>query len=215
MSHFRIRELQRRLEAELARQTRINQLQESRWTDFEQGTRHSLQWIEDFKNEQDEMNIQREKEIRELRALNAELRDCVNTGVDDRKVGDELLETRIKALESLLGIENDEQESSPSPRHSASEQSLDRFTLLEEEITRMTRQLEVQAHEIQALKARFNTQPGQSAQSYEVNEKFGRATSSNKKRKVSSAAFSDRHDETDVPAYPATITSPGLWTHEY
>ncbi|KAH0043446.1 hypothetical protein KCU78_g582, partial [Aureobasidium melanogenum] len=212
MWHLSIRNLRQYLDRKLDKQRRFNELQDSQWDNLKQGAQRIVRWVRDSAAGQREINIEHAHEIRELRKRCAHLGHCNDTGVEDWGA----LEERIEALENLLGIENDEQESLASTRDSASEQRLDRFTLLQEEHNRMQHQLEVQAHELKALKARINTQrSGQSAQSYEVDEEFGRAESSNKKRKVSSAVSSDRHDETDVPAYPTTVTSPGLWAHEY
>ncbi|KAG9571057.1 hypothetical protein KCU71_g720, partial [Aureobasidium melanogenum] len=212
MWHLSIRNLRQYLDRKLDKQRRFKELQDSQWDNLKQGAQRVVRWVRDFAAGQGEINIEHAHEIRELRKRCAHLGHCNDIGVEDR----EALEERVEALENLLGIENDEQESLSSTRDSASEQRLGRFTLLEEEHNRMKSQIEVQAHELEALKACVNTQrSGQSAQSYEVDEEFGRAESSKKKRKVSSAASSDRHDETDVPAYPTTVTSPGLWAHEY
>ncbi|KAG9604016.1 hypothetical protein KCU77_g1928, partial [Aureobasidium melanogenum] len=174
---------------------------------LKQEAQRIVRWVKDSAAGQREINIEHAHAIRELRKRCSHLGNCVDTGVEDRDAADNALEERIEALESLLGIGNDEQETSPSARDSASAQYLDRFTLLEEEHNRMKRQLEVQTHELKALKARVNTQrSGQSAQSYEVNEELGRARSSNKKRKVI---------DTNDREGPATVTYHGIWTHEY
>lgn len=178
MWHLSIRNLRQYLDRKLDKQRRFNELQDSQWDNLKQGAQRIVRWVRDFAAGQREINIEHAHDIRELRKRCAHLGHCIDTGVEDR----EALEERIEALENLLGIENDEQESLSSTRDSASEQRLDRFTLLEEEHNRMKRQLEVQAHELEALKARVNTQrSGQSAQSYEVDEEFGRAESSKKK----------------------------------
>ncbi|KAG9605230.1 hypothetical protein KCU77_g504, partial [Aureobasidium melanogenum] len=216
MWHLSIRSLRQYLDRKLDKKRMFNELQDSQWDNLKQGAQRIVRWVKDSAAGQREINTEHAHEIWELRKRCAHLGHCVDTGVEDRDAADNALEERIEALESLLGIEKDEQESSSSTRDSASEQRLDCVTLREEEHNRMKRQLEVQAHEPKALKARVNTQrSGQSTQSYEVDEEFGRPESSNKKRKVSSAASSDRHDETDVPVDPTTVTSPGLRTHEY
>ncbi|KAH0352069.1 hypothetical protein KCU81_g2066, partial [Aureobasidium melanogenum] len=201
MSHFRINALQRRFEGELARQRKTNQLQEARWTDFENGARLSLQWMEDFQKEQDELNSDHAYRIQELEKRCAHLGSLIDTGVDDRVVADGALEERIEALENQLGIERDEEESSPSSRYSASAQGIDRFTSLEQEVERMKRRFEAQAHELKALRAQINTQlSGPSAQSYEVNEEIDCAKSSTKKRKVMET--NDRQNSANIRPRP-------------
>ncbi|KAG9664993.1 hypothetical protein KCU95_g3150, partial [Aureobasidium melanogenum] len=115
MTHFRINALERCFEAELARQTRINQLQDSKWTEFEYGARQSLEWVGNFRAAQCEVNVEHENNTERLRARCARLENFVdseitklkekcarleywvNSGADDR-VTQQALERRRKVV---------------------------------------------------------------------------------------------------------------------
>lgn len=182
MWHLSIRKLRQYLDRKLDKQRRRNELQDSQWKNLKEGAQRIVHRVKDFEADQDATNIEYAHRIQELEKECAHLGSLIDTGVEDRIVGDNMLEERIEALESLLGIERDEEELSPSSRYSASVQGPDRFTLLEQEVERMERQFEAQSLELKALKAQVNTQlSGQDTQSYEVNEESGHARSSNKK----------------------------------
>ncbi|KAH0281832.1 hypothetical protein KCU91_g23, partial [Aureobasidium melanogenum] len=214
MWHLSIRKLRQYLDRKLDKQRRRNELQDSQWYNLKEGAQRIIQWIKDFTADQDAVNIEDAHRIQELEKECAHLGSLIDTGVEDRIVGDNMLEERIEALESLLGIERDEEELSPSSRYSAPAQGLVRFTLLEQEVERMKRQFEAQALELKALRAQVNTQPsGQITQSYEVNEEVDRARSSTKKRKVMD--FNDRQGKPNNGGVPTTVTSPGVYTYQY
>ncbi|KAH0374011.1 hypothetical protein KCU65_g310, partial [Aureobasidium melanogenum] len=211
MSYLSIRKLRQYLDRKLDKQRRRNELQDSQWEDLKQGAQRIVRWVKNFTADQHEIDTEHARKIRELEKEDAHLGSLIDTGREDRIVGDDMLEERIQVLEDVLGIERDEEESSPSPRHSALTQGPDRLTLLDQEVERMKRQFD---YELKALEARVNTRPsGQVVQSYEVDEGIDRPRSSNKKRKVMET--NDRQSRTnDRPRLPR-ITSPGVWTSEY
>lgn len=178
MTHFRINALERCFEAELARQTRINQLQDSKWTEFEYGARQSLEWVGNFRAAQCEVNVEHENNTESLRARCARLENFVdseitklkekcarleywvNSGADDR-VTQQALERRVEALEHLLTIDRRENK-------------------------QLKNQIQAQAHILGVLEARIdalggNQHIGRSAQSYQVDGEIGPSTNSNKK----------------------------------
>lgn len=182
MWYLSIRKLRQYLDRKLDKQRRRNELQDSQWENLKQGAQRIVRWVKIFAADQHEINVEHAHGIRELEKQCAHLGSLIDTGVDDRIVGDNMLEERLEALERLLGIERDEAESSPSLRHSAPMQGFHRFTSLTQEVERLKHRLEAQARELKALKSRVNIQPsGQITQSYEVNEEVDRARGSIKK----------------------------------